>query len=179
MRQPEINIAEKAAFKAGSVLMRMQKQVHLLHVVKKKENDFASIADKASEQAIIETILKAHPDHAILAEEGGLLGNENSNHVWIIDPLDGTTNFLHGFPHYAISIALQIDGEMKHFMPAKDMVLISTTAGFVLTVKLLYRTALSQPVFHLENVKFLIVICCNLNQFSNPLQTSAELVQQH
>ena len=123
MRQPEINIAEKAAFKAGSVLMRMQKQVHLLHVVKKKENDFASIADKASEQAIIETILKAHPDHAILAEEGGLLGNENSNHVWIIDPLDGTTNFLHGFPHYAISIALQIDGEIRHGLihdPVRD-----------------------------------------------------------
>lgn len=123
MRQPEINIAEKAAFKAGNVLMRLQKQVHLLHVVKKKENDFASLADKASEQAIIEVIRKAHPDHAILGEEGGLIGNQQASHIWIIDPLDGTTNFLHGFPHYAISIALQIDGEIRHGLihdPVRD-----------------------------------------------------------
>jgi len=114
MRQPEINIAEKAAFKAGGVLLRLQKQVHSLHVVKKKENDFASIADQAAEQAIVEVISKAHPEHAILGEEGGLKGNPDSDHVWIIDPLDGTTNFLHGIPHYCVSIALEINGVIEH-----------------------------------------------------------------
>ena len=114
MRQPEINIAEKAAFKAGGVLMRLQKQVHTLHVIKKKENDFASIADQAAEQAIIEVISKAHPEHAILGEEGGLIGNKESDHIWIIDPLDGTTNFLHGIPHYCVSIALEVKGVIQH-----------------------------------------------------------------
>lgn len=123
MRQPEINIAEKAAFKAGGVLMRLQKQVHTLHVIKKKENDFASIADQAAEQAIIEVISKAHPEHAILGEEGGLIGDKESDHIWIIDPLDGTTNFLHGIPHYCVSIALEVKGVIQHALihdPIRD-----------------------------------------------------------
>ncbi len=123
MRQPEINIAEKAAFKAGGVLLRLQKQVHSLHVIKKRENDFASIADKEAEAAIIEVISKAHPEHAILAEEGGLIGNKESDHIWIVDPLDGTTNFLHGIPHYCVSIALQVKGVMEHALvhdPVRD-----------------------------------------------------------
>jgi myo-inositol-1(or 4)-monophosphatase len=123
MRQPEINIAEKAAFNAGTVLLRLQKQVHSLHVVKKKENDFASIADKAAEQEIINVINKAHPEHAILGEESGLVGDTSSDHVWVIDPLDGTTNYIHGIPHYCISIALQIKGETHHALihdPVRD-----------------------------------------------------------
>ncbi len=123
MRQPEINIAEKAAFKAGGVLLRLQKQVHSLHVVKKKENDFASIADKAAEEAIIEVISKAHPEHAILGEEGGLVGNQDADHIWIVDPLDGTTNFLHGIPHYCVSIALEVKGVIEHALihdPVRD-----------------------------------------------------------
>jgi myo-inositol-1(or 4)-monophosphatase len=123
MRQPEINIAEKAAFKAGGVLMRLQKQVHTLHVIKKKENDFVSIADQAAEQAIIEVISKAHPEHAILGEESGLIGNKESEYIWIIDPLDGTTNFLHGIPHYCVSIALEVKGEIQHALihdPIRD-----------------------------------------------------------
>jgi myo-inositol-1(or 4)-monophosphatase len=123
MRQPEINIAEKAAFNAGTVLLRLQKQVHSLHVVQKKENDFATIADRAAEQEIINVITKAHPEHAILAEERGLIGNKASDHVWIIDPLDGTTNFIHGIPHYCISIALQIKGVTHHALihdPVRD-----------------------------------------------------------
>ncbi|HFC30140.1 MAG TPA: inositol monophosphatase [Oceanospirillales bacterium] len=123
MRQPEINIAEKAAFKAGGVLLRLQKQVHSLHVIKKRENDFASIADKEAEQAIIDTITKAHPEHAILAEEGGLIGNQDSDYIWIVDPLDGTTNFLHGIPHYCVSIALEIKGVIEHALihdPVRD-----------------------------------------------------------
>lgn len=123
MRQPEINIAEKAAFKAGGVLLRLQKQVHALHVVKKKENDFASIADKAAEEAIIEVISTAHPEHAVLGEEGGLIGNKESDHIWIVDPLDGTTNFLHGIPHYCVSVALEIKGVIQHALihdPVRD-----------------------------------------------------------
>ncbi|MBL4773522.1 MAG: inositol monophosphatase [Alcanivoracaceae bacterium] len=123
MRQPEINIAEKAAFKAGGVLLRLQKQVHSLHVVKKRDNDFSSIADHAAEQAIIEIIAKAHPDHAILGEKCGLIGNQDTDHIWIIDPLDGTTNFLHGIPHYCVSIALQVKGVIQHALihdPVRD-----------------------------------------------------------
>jgi myo-inositol-1(or 4)-monophosphatase len=123
MRQPEINIAEKAAFKAGGVLLRLQSQVHSLHVIKKRENDFASLADNAAEQAIIEVISKAHPDHAILGEEGGLIGNQDADHIWIVDPLDGTTNYLHGVPHYCVSIALQVKGEIQHGLihdPVRD-----------------------------------------------------------
>ncbi len=123
MRQPEINIAEKAAFTAGGVLLRLQKQVHTLHVVKKKENDFASIADKAAEQAIIETIAKLHPEHAVLGEESGLIGNQDADHIWIVDPLDGTTNYLHGIPHYCVSIALEVKGVIQHALihdPVRD-----------------------------------------------------------
>ncbi|MCF6289028.1 MAG: inositol monophosphatase [Proteobacteria bacterium] len=123
MRQPEINIAEKAAFTAGGILLRLQKQVHSLHVVKKRQNDFASIADSAAEQAIIDTIAKAHPEHAILGEEGGLIGNQEADHIWIVDPLDGTTNFLHGIPHYCVSIALEVKGIMQHALihdPVRD-----------------------------------------------------------
>ena len=123
MRQPEINIAEKAAFKAGGVLLRLQKQVHSLHVVKKKENDFASLADKAAEEAIIEVISAAHPDHAVLGEECGLIGNKDADHIWIVDPLDGTSNFLHGIPHYCVSIALEIKGVIQHALihdPVRD-----------------------------------------------------------
>lgn len=123
MRQPEINIAEKAAFKAGGVLLRLQKQVHALHVVKKRENDFISIADKAAEQAIIEVISKAFPDHAILGEKSGLIGNQDADHIWIVDPLDGATNFLHGIPHYCVSIALAIKGVIQHGLihdPVRD-----------------------------------------------------------
>ena len=123
MRQPEINIAEKAAFKAGGVLLRLQKQVHSLHVVKKKENDFASIANNAAEEAIIEVISAAHPEHAVLGEENGLVGNKEADHIWIIDPLDGTHNFLHGIPHYCVSVALEIKGVIQHALvhdPVRD-----------------------------------------------------------
>ena len=123
MRQPEINIAEKAAFTAGGVLLRLQKQVHSLHVVKKKENDFSSIADESAEQAIIDVISKAHPEHAVLSEERGLIGNSDADHIWIVDPLDGMTNFLHGIPHYCVSIALQVRGRIEHALihdPVRD-----------------------------------------------------------
>lgn len=121
MRQPEVNIAVKAAWKAGNVLLRLQKQANTMPVTQKRENDFASVADQAAEEVIIQTIKQAFPEHAIMAEESGFHGD--SEFIWIIDPLDGTTNFLHGFPHFAISLALQHKGVIEHavvFDPVRD-----------------------------------------------------------
>ena len=101
-----------AARRAGAVLGRNFNKREKLVVESKSHNDFVSSADFAAEKAIIEVIHKYYPDHAIHAEESGIQGN--SDHVWIIDPLDGTTNYLHGFPIFAVSIGLQINGRLEH-----------------------------------------------------------------
>ncbi|WP_027467593.1 inositol monophosphatase family protein [Deefgea rivuli] len=105
---PMLNTAVRAARRAATVIQRASNNLDLITPEKKGHNDFVTEVDRAAEQAIIETILEAYPTHAILAEESGKRGN--SEYVWIIDPLDGTTNFLHGFPQYAISIALEHKG---------------------------------------------------------------------
>ncbi len=105
---PMLNIAVKAARRAGSIINRASNNLDVLRVERKGQSDFVSEVDRAAEQAIVEVLLEAYPNHAILAEEGGATGD--SEFQWIIDPLDGTTNFLHGFPQYAISIALQHNG---------------------------------------------------------------------
>jgi myo-inositol-1(or 4)-monophosphatase len=107
-----LNVAVMAARRAGAVLGRNFKKRDKLTVEKKGHNDFVSSADLAAERAIIDVIHKHYPDHAIHAEESGISGE--SDHVWIIDPLDGTTNYLHGFPVFAISIGLQINGRLEH-----------------------------------------------------------------
>ncbi len=107
---PALNIAIRAARAAGDVIIRQIDHVHNLPVIQKSRNDFVTEVDKRAEMIIVETLHKSYPDHAILAEESGRQGN--SPHVWIIDPLDGTTNYLHGFPQYAVSIALQHNGEL-------------------------------------------------------------------
>lgn len=107
-----LNVAVMAARRAGAVLGRNFNKRHKLTVEKKGHKDFVSSADLAAEAAIIEVIHKHYPDHAIHAEESGIQGE--SDHVWIIDPLDGTTNYLHGFPVFAISIGLQINGRLEH-----------------------------------------------------------------
>ena len=85
-----------------------------VRVSQKQVNDFVTEIDQASERIIIETLLTAYPDHGILAEESGSQhGNPNADHIWIIDPLDGTTNFIHGFPVYCVSIALQVRGKLE------------------------------------------------------------------
>ena len=102
---PTVNIAVRAARAAGDVVLRYHNQIDLLTIENKSENDFVSEVDKAAEKAIINEIKKAFPEHSILGEETGeILGD--SSYQWVIDPLDGTTNYLHGFPQYAISIAL-------------------------------------------------------------------------
>jgi myo-inositol-1(or 4)-monophosphatase len=106
-----LNIAVSAARKAGSFISRALERVDTLQVDSKGYNDFVSEVDRRAEQEIIQIIHKAYPHHAILAEESGEHGDNDS--VWIIDPLDGTTNFLHGFPQFAVSIALQHNGRME------------------------------------------------------------------
>lgn len=100
-----LTIAVKAARRAGNLIHRAADSIDHLTVTKKSHSDYVSEVDRAAEQAIITTLKEAYPSHAILAEESGAQGD--SEYVWIIDPLDGTTNFLHGFPQYAVSIALQ------------------------------------------------------------------------
>ena len=104
---PMLNIAIKAARAAGSIINRAALDLEVLKVGSKGPNDFVTEVDQAAEQAIIDILLEAYPGHGILAEESGRSqGSKNSEFTWIIDPLDGTTNFVHGFPVYAVSIAL-------------------------------------------------------------------------
>lgn len=105
-----LNIAIRAARAAGDVIIRQIDHVQDLPVIKKRRNDFVTEVDKHAEMVIIETLHKSYPDHVILAEESNQQGD--SPYLWIIDPLDGTTNYLHGFPQYAVSIALQHNGEL-------------------------------------------------------------------
>ncbi|MFZ5511815.1 MAG: inositol monophosphatase family protein [Pseudomonadota bacterium] len=105
---PALNIAVKAARRAGSIINRASLDIDLVKVSSKRHNDFVTEVDKAAEAAIIEILRQAYPGHAILAEESGAAGE--SDYTWIIDPLDGTTNFIHGFPQFAVSIALAHKG---------------------------------------------------------------------
>jgi myo-inositol-1(or 4)-monophosphatase len=121
---PMLNIAVKAARAAGSIINRAAIDVERLAVANKGLNDFVTEVDRASEAAIINTILEAYPGHAILAEESGREhGAKHSEYLWIIDPLDGTTNFIHGLPIYAVSIALAFRGKVEQavvFDPARN-----------------------------------------------------------
>ncbi|HXF47426.1 MAG TPA: inositol monophosphatase family protein [Burkholderiaceae bacterium] len=110
---PMLNIAVKAARKAGNIINRASLDLELLQVTSKGRSDFVTEVDHAAEAAIIDTLKAAYPRHAILAEESGASDPQGeAEYVWIIDPLDGTTNFIHGFPQYAVSIALQHRGQL-------------------------------------------------------------------
>ena len=109
-----LNVAVKAARAAGALINRAALDVEAVRVSLKQTNDFVTEVDKAAEAAIIETLLTAYPGHGILAEESGSEhGAKDSEFVWIIDPLDGTTNFIHGFPFYCVSIALSVRGKIE------------------------------------------------------------------
>jgi len=111
---PMLNIAVKAARAAGSIINRAALDVERLQITAKGVNDFVTEVDQAAEQAVIEVLLTAYPGHAILAEESGRQhGAKHSEYLWIIDPLDGTTNFIHGLPVYAVSIALAFRGKVE------------------------------------------------------------------
>jgi len=109
---PMLNFAVKAARRAGAIINRASDNLDALTVRHKSLNDLVSEVDRAAEDAIIDSLRSVYPDHAILAEESGASGE--SEYQWIIDPLDGTTNFLHGFPVYAVSIALAHKGQIQH-----------------------------------------------------------------
>jgi myo-inositol-1(or 4)-monophosphatase len=110
--QPLLNIAVRAARRAGEIIVRSLNRLESLAVSTKGRNDFVTEVDRAAEQEIIRSIRRHYPQHAFLAEESGRTGTHDT--LWIVDPLDGTTNFLHGFPVFAVSIACQIRGRLEH-----------------------------------------------------------------
>jgi myo-inositol-1(or 4)-monophosphatase len=112
--EPMSHIALRAARKAGDIIARATEQLDLIEVESKGANDFVSEVDRAAEKEIIYHLSKAYPDHGFLAEEGGASGNPDAEYRWIIDPLDGTTNFLRGIPHFAVSIACEYKGKIEH-----------------------------------------------------------------
>ena len=128
---PMLNIAVKAARRAGAIINRAALDRTQLEIHSKRANDFVTQVDKSAEAAVIDVIRQAFPDHAILGEESGALPGKSggaakaakSEYLWIIDPLDGTTNFIHGFPQYCVSIGLQHRGATQHgvvYDPAKN-----------------------------------------------------------
>ncbi|MBC8210279.1 MAG: inositol-1-monophosphatase [Gammaproteobacteria bacterium] len=143
--QPMLNIAVRAAHAAGDYISRQVNNIPNLEIEQKSPNDFVTHVDRQAEQRIIETLLKAFPDHSILAEESGQQGD--SEYQWIIDPLDGTTNFLHGFPHFAVSIALVHNGKMEQaviYDPMKqELFTASKGAGATLNNR---RIRVTRPV---------------------------------
>ncbi|OGT44539.1 MAG: inositol monophosphatase [Gammaproteobacteria bacterium RIFCSPHIGHO2_12_FULL_38_11] len=103
---PMLNIAIQAARQASKIMLRALDQMDKIEITEKNPNDFVTQVDRVSEEIIIETIHKAYPHHAILAEESGHQNNQNEEYCWVIDPLDGTRNFMQGYPQFSISIAL-------------------------------------------------------------------------
>ena len=111
-RHPLLNIAVRAARQAGNVIARNIDRFDAFTVSEKAANDFVTDIDRVAERRIIDTIRRSHPDHAFLAEESGAHGR--SDFEWVIDPLDGTANFIHGFPHVAVSIGVRHRGRVEH-----------------------------------------------------------------
>lgn len=125
---PLLNIAKEAAEAAGNVIRFYQDRFDQITVEQKGRNDYVSQCDFEAEQAIIKVIRKYHPNHKILAEESGVQ-NGNGDVEWIVDPLDGTTNFLHQFPQFAVSIAVTVKGKLTHaviFDPVADEMFTAT-----------------------------------------------------
>ena len=132
---PMLNTAVRAARQAGRIINRASLDLDTLAVARKQRNDFVTEVDRASEEAIIEVLRTAYPGHSILAEESGHDANGHKGHpreaenIWIIDPLDGTTNFIHGFPQYAVSIALMQKGVVTQavvYDPSRDELFTAT-----------------------------------------------------
>jgi myo-inositol-1(or 4)-monophosphatase len=109
-----LNIAVRAARNAGEIIVRSMNRLESLQITSKGRNDFVTEVDRAAEAEIIGHIRKHYPKHSFLAEESGETSGDDSETVWIIDPLDGTTNFLHGFPVFSVSIACQHRGKLEH-----------------------------------------------------------------
>ncbi|SEP66606.1 myo-inositol-1(or 4)-monophosphatase [Ectothiorhodospira magna] len=142
---PLLNIAVKAARAAGQVIVRHADRLDTLTVQDKQPNDFVTEVDRMAEREIIRVIHRAYPGHAILAEESGTQGS-HEEFQWVIDPLDGTTNYLHGIPQYAVSIALKQKGRLEHgvvYDPVKEeLFAASRGAGATLNNR---RIRVTQP----------------------------------
>ena len=126
---PMLNTAIKAARKAGHIISRASRDLDLLKVESKRQNDFVTEVDRAAEAAVIGVLREAYPNHSILAEESGASKGSQGEFVWIIDPLDGTTNFIHGLPQFAVSIGLKHKGVMTQgviYDPAKNELFTAT-----------------------------------------------------
>ena len=120
---PNLNIMIKACEKASKVIIRDFGEIENLQVSKKGPRDFVTKTDKKVEKILIEELSKAKKNYSFISEESGIIKNTNEDICWIIDPIDGTINFMHGIPHFAISIALRINGELKSgliFDPIKN-----------------------------------------------------------
>jgi len=113
INSPKMNIIHKACVKASRAMIRDFGEIEKLQVSSKGPGDFVTAADKKSEKIIIEELLKSHPDYGILSEEAGEINKNNKDNRWIIDPIDGTSNFLNGIPQFAISIGYEENGEIK------------------------------------------------------------------
>ena len=127
---PTLNIAVRAARSAGNVIIRNLGKLESLTIHSKDRNDFVTEVDQKAEQEIIAILRRAFPDHAILAEESGR--SDGNDFQWIIDPLDGTTNFLHGFPQFAVSIALRHKGRLEQgviYDPMRQELFTATHGG--------------------------------------------------
>ncbi|WP_281646263.1 inositol monophosphatase family protein [Parendozoicomonas sp. Alg238-R29] len=129
--QPMVTIALRAARTAGEIIVQGYEQLDVIKVQKKEANDYVTEIDKAAERAIISTLKKAYPDHGFLGEESGHQpgSGEGEDYLWIIDPLDGTTNFIHGLPQFAVSIACQYRGRIEHAVVFDPMRLEEFTAS--------------------------------------------------
>ena len=149
---PMLNTAIKAARRAGAIINRASLDLDSIKVSEKRHNDFVTEVDKAAEDAIIDMLLSAYPDHRVLAEESGDSANANSEseYIWIIDPLDGTTNFIHGFPQYCVSIALQHQGVLSQaviYDPTRnDLFTASKGGGAFLNEKQIGRASCRERV---------------------------------
>jgi myo-inositol-1(or 4)-monophosphatase len=174
--QPILNIAVNAARNASKVIMRSIGRLDIRDINEKDKNDFVTEVDKSAEKEIIATLRKSYPDHKIIAEESGI-SEGSDDFVWIIDPLDGTTNYIHGVPHYAISIAFQYKGKLEHgliYDPIRnELFLTSRGEGSKLNDRRIRVSSNSRLEHCLIGTGFPFK---NLNDFPLYLKTFAEIL---
>jgi myo-inositol-1(or 4)-monophosphatase len=131
MQHPMLTIAVRAARKAGHIISRGFSELDLVKTDKKSENDFVTNIDRDAEKAIISVIQQSYPDHSFIGEEGSNVKGQQNDYQWVIDPIDGTSNFIRGIPHFAVSIALRVKGKTELgivYDPIRDE-LFSATKG--------------------------------------------------
>ena len=127
-QSPLLNVMTKAAYRAGRSLKRDLGEIENLQVSMKGPRNFVTAADRRAEEIVRGELAKARPDYGFLGEEGGAHAGSDKSHRWIVDPLDGTTNFLHGIPHFAVSIALEREGTVVAaltYNPANDELFVA------------------------------------------------------